>query len=208
MAINGFDFKQQFGHRFYKFIKSDMKHYQFTYKLGLNVDTVPFNPTSTCKAGGLYFTNFANLANFQMYGSQIGIIEIPDDAQVYIEENKFKSNKFILHKLIDIDNESDLKKMIDIESDFGSDDCKYQILTNVNSCSRTPFAMSCKQILSKTFEQYEQQRKEQHKQQLEEQREHQRKQQRKQQRKRQREQQKENNGNDENWPILDGWRDM
>lgn len=219
MAINGFDFKQKYGHRFYKFIKSDMKHHQFTYKLGLNVDTVPFNPKSTCQAGGLYFTDFANLVFFQTFGSQIGIIEIPDDAQVYVEHQKFKADKFILHELIDIDNEKDLEKMINIESDFRSADYECNTLYNFNMHRQTPFAISCKQTLSKAFEKYDQQRKqqlqqqqrkqqykqqrEQHKQQREQQRE-----QRKQQREQRKQRYKQENNNDENWPILDGWRDI
>lgn len=209
MAINGFDFKQQYGHRFYKFIKHDMTHHQFTYKLGLNVDTIPFNPKGTCKAGGLYFTDFANLTCFQIFGSQIGIIEIPDDAQVYVEHQKFKANKFILHELIDVNNEGDLKNLINIESDFRSADYEYKTVQNINTNYQTKFSILCKQMLSKTFEKVRQQRFEQEKQQFEQQKQQfKQREQWLEQRKRRLEQHKQHNSNDEKWPTPDGWSDI
>jgi len=68
----------------------------FTYKYGLNVDHVPFNPTGSCKPGGLYFTTFEHITEFMAYGSIVAFITLCYDAKFYRdpEKNKFKTNKF------------------------------------------------------------------------------------------------------------------
>jgi hypothetical protein len=70
---------------YYKLLRKDLCHHGFQYKLGLNVDTVPFNPSGSCEAGGLYFTDMAHLHLFDMFGDLIGEIEVPADAQIYKE---------------------------------------------------------------------------------------------------------------------------
>ena len=71
----------------------------FQYKDGLNVDTQPFNPTGSCKPGGLYFFSDAQLANYQLYVKDpvwIRQVTFPPDAQIYVEKGKYKADKFIL----------------------------------------------------------------------------------------------------------------
>lgn len=65
-------------------------HHYFEYKLGLNIDKVPFNPSGSCKSGGLYFTTAECLHNYFHMGDYIAFIEIPPNARVY----KDPSNKF------------------------------------------------------------------------------------------------------------------
>lgn len=63
--------------------------------MGLNVDTVPFNPLGSCQSGGLYFTTAENLVKYLDYGNFIAEIKIPDDAEVYKdpEGDKWKADK-------------------------------------------------------------------------------------------------------------------
>ena len=46
---------------YYKLVRDDYTHHNFTYKLGLNIDSIKFNPIDSCEPGGLYFTDFDNL---------------------------------------------------------------------------------------------------------------------------------------------------
>ena len=88
---------------------NDLKHGKVTYKLGLNTDVLPFNPRGTCSKGGLYFCDESQLHMFcTLYGTKLAIIEIPDDAKVYVEENKFKSDKLIIKEIIDFKDLPDL----------------------------------------------------------------------------------------------------
>ena len=106
MALSGAEFKVKYPGPYYKFLRSDLTHKGFTYKLGLNVDTKKFNPSGECQEGGLYFFNdLKYFSNFYDYGPQLGIIDIPDDALVYSEEIKFKADKLFLSKIISSEDE-------------------------------------------------------------------------------------------------------
>jgi hypothetical protein len=85
-----------------KVLSNDLKHKGFQYKEGLNIDTIPFNPTGTCKPGGLYFTAMENVFNYLHYGSKIADVEIPSNAKVYFENNKWKADKIILRDIRDL----------------------------------------------------------------------------------------------------------
>lgn len=75
----------------------EFKSYEFVYSDGLNVDTVPFNPTGYCSAGGLYFTNIENFfCHCHTYHTHVVEVIVPDDAKVYIEHRKYKADKLIL----------------------------------------------------------------------------------------------------------------
>ena len=90
-------------------MNDDLKHFNFTYKKGLNVDTEPFNPTGECSKGGLYFCEESKCRfYFCHYGSKLALVEIPNDSRVYVEEDKFKADKLIIKKIInfcDVDDE-------------------------------------------------------------------------------------------------------
>jgi hypothetical protein len=91
------------GKKFYKLLRKDKNHFGFRYKEGLNEDIVAFEKSGSCSGGGLYFTERKNIwrwLKISYYGKDMLYyfcsVSIPDDANVFIEENKFKTNKFIL----------------------------------------------------------------------------------------------------------------
>ena len=97
-VLSGKDFNDKYStNEFYKVLNKDSKHHNFTYKHGLNVDHIPFNPTSSCCAGGLYFAELNKLAMWIYSDScYIAKVTIPTEASVYTEANSFKADKFIL----------------------------------------------------------------------------------------------------------------
>ena len=94
--------------KFYKFLNNDLKHSDFTYVKGLNIDTNQFNPNKTCSKGGLYFCEkkYCHFY-FKDYGTKLALIEIPDDARVYVEPLKFKADKLIVKQIMDFDEVDD-----------------------------------------------------------------------------------------------------
>lgn len=108
-TLSGYEFNQIYkGVNMYKFFYRNLAHRDFIYTLGLNVDTEPFNPTGECLPGGLYFCQESDCYKyFTTYDQKVGIIEIPNDAQVYIEKNKFKADRLIIKNIIDFNDMSD-----------------------------------------------------------------------------------------------------
>ena len=106
---SGIDFNKMHKNiKFYKFLNNDLTHYDFEYKVGLNIDTAQFNPKRECSGGGLYFCEESKCHfYFDQYGTKLALIEIPDDAKVYIEENKFKADKIFIKEIIDFDQIND-----------------------------------------------------------------------------------------------------
>lgn len=94
--MSGADFTAQYGRVYFKWINGYRQHYGFRYRLGLNVDNVPFEPAGECRAGGLYFTNCENIHSFKSCGELLAKVIVPDDARVWIESNKFKADKLII----------------------------------------------------------------------------------------------------------------
>jgi hypothetical protein len=90
---------------YYKTLYKNLKHYGLLYKLGLNVDTLIFNPTGSCEAGGIYFTEKQFLYKYVAYHTYVAELTIPDDAQVYKdpEGDKWKADKILIHKIYKID---------------------------------------------------------------------------------------------------------
>lgn len=82
------------GRRFYKILSSSENHHDFQYRTGENVDHLRFNPTGCCQPGGLYFTEFRYIDHF--VGVCIAEVSIADDALVYEEGIKWKTNKLNL----------------------------------------------------------------------------------------------------------------
>ena len=82
-----------------KILRKDMTHHKFLYKEGLNVDTIPFNPTGTCSPGGLYFCTLEDMPLYIEYGTLIADVELPADAAVYAEDHKVKADKIILKNI-------------------------------------------------------------------------------------------------------------
>jgi hypothetical protein len=84
-----------------KFLNNSLTHNGFKYQEGLNVDTIPFNPSGECAPGGLYYTHIAYLEVWCHMGELIADVEIPEDALVYSEPcgTKWKANKIILKNI-------------------------------------------------------------------------------------------------------------
>ena len=86
---------------FCKLLNYGRNHFGFQYKLGKNIDHVPFNPNGSCLSGGLYFTTLEYLPQFISYGINIAYIELCKDALFYCDPEgfKWKTNKFIITKI-------------------------------------------------------------------------------------------------------------
>jgi hypothetical protein len=96
--------------RYVKILDATMVHHGFIYVEGKNVDLIKFNPTGTCKAGGLYFCEFDKFPIYIGYGTLIA--DVVPEGDVYAEEDKFKAP--ILHlsnirKITDLLNWNDEK---------------------------------------------------------------------------------------------------
>jgi hypothetical protein len=86
---------------FVKLLNNELNHYGFQYNIGLNVDTIPFNPTGLCLSGGLYFTTIEYIEKYIKYGVNLAHIKLCDDAVFYCDPTgyKWKTNKFIITKI-------------------------------------------------------------------------------------------------------------
>ncbi len=84
---------------FLKVLNKDLKHHGFQYKEGLNVDTVPFNPSGDCESGGLYYATTEHIFKFLSFGYFIADVTIPQDAKVYETKGKFKADRIILSNI-------------------------------------------------------------------------------------------------------------
>ena len=84
--------------KYYKILNEKENHRDFQYKTGLNVDTVPFNPSGKCQPGGLYFSEVKDIFVYLDYGPYIREVVLPNDAKVYKEPcgTKLKADRIIL----------------------------------------------------------------------------------------------------------------
>jgi hypothetical protein len=106
-VLSGTDFKKTFSGPFYKFLYNDFTHNNFTYNVGLNIDIKEFNPTGECQKGGLYFCEVDKcFIYYSSYGSYLAQIDVPADAKVYIEQDKFKADRLIICSITHFDNVS------------------------------------------------------------------------------------------------------
>jgi hypothetical protein len=88
--------------QFYKLLTADLCHHGFTYKRGLNVDPLPFDPSGDCKPGGLYYTTLEYLPKWHsIEWPLIADVTLPDDARVYPEPcgTKWKADRLVLSNI-------------------------------------------------------------------------------------------------------------
>jgi len=85
-----------------KYVKLTNKqniHNHFTFKDGLNVDSIPIS-SKECAPGGIYFTSFNNIHRWLFYGDQkmyyIWDVVIPENSKVYHYPTKSKAESIIL----------------------------------------------------------------------------------------------------------------
>ena len=115
-VYNGYEFKLIYGSQFYRPLRNNLNHNGFQWKIGLNIDTQPFDPTGTCKSGGLFFQNFQHLPKYLMAGRYtykpcefVGSISVPDNARVCVIEDvvsggsKFKADQLYLNSYVKIE---------------------------------------------------------------------------------------------------------
>ncbi len=87
--------------KYVKILNESMIHKGFKYQLGLNVDTKPFDPSGSCRPGGLYFTNLTNFYKFLGYGTLIADVEVPEGTEIYAdpEGDKWKAHSIIISNI-------------------------------------------------------------------------------------------------------------
>lgn len=98
---------------YYKILYKNKTHNDLVYKEGLNRDFVPFNPTGSCRPGGIYFARKDILA-FLYVGPLICKVTLPKDARIYKDPGrveKWKTDKIILSKAKKV-NIAVIKKLI------------------------------------------------------------------------------------------------
>ena len=99
--FSGSDFNKIFkGKIFVKLTNKSENHNEYQFETGLNIDKLPFNPKGECQPGGIYFCLREDLSLWLNYNSEpmfyVRSVRIPDDAEVWIEKNKFKADRVIL----------------------------------------------------------------------------------------------------------------
>jgi hypothetical protein len=114
-VYNGTEFNILFPEtKFYIFINKNRGNTELV--TGLNVDTKEFMPIPKPNSGGIYFCEYNAIhLEFDQSHNTYREVTIPDDAQVYIELNKFKADKLILSEEKNIWNNEHLCKKILIE---------------------------------------------------------------------------------------------
>jgi hypothetical protein len=117
----------------WKILKKSKKHYDHTYKEGLNKDAKKFDPSGNCNEGGLYFasTNFLHFT--YLYDScDIGTVHrvyTYPDSQVYHEKGKSKTDKFWLGEGFDLSSTSTWEMMADNGVDVLIPSCEWAAKT-------------------------------------------------------------------------------
>jgi hypothetical protein len=98
-GLSGKEFNEKYKDvEFVKILRNHDTHHGFVYKNGLNVDTISFHPQGDCLSGGVSFTERNKMFYWFYEGDSVCKVKIPDDALVYEEEYKYKTDKFILDK--------------------------------------------------------------------------------------------------------------
>jgi len=90
------------GNLFFRWMNREKNHRGFQYKEGLNVDTLKFKPSGSCKRGGLYFASLSTIEKWRGVGGSLHLIALPSYEKVYVDgRDKFKVHSFILGPEID-----------------------------------------------------------------------------------------------------------
>jgi hypothetical protein len=99
--LSGEEFnKLNTGILFVKLTNETENHNGFQFQTGLNVNTKIINITTKCTDDGIYFCEINKLALWDYYNGEQMVycrpLKIPNDALVYVYDNKFETNKLIL----------------------------------------------------------------------------------------------------------------
>lgn len=101
-VLSGLEFKNRYpNYQAVKIIGNNFNNY--IYRIGLNIDPIPFRPYGKCQAGGLSFTDMRFLPYFMSCGSHIAYVDIVDDSRIYLDNYKsYKADMIVLTKIIPI----------------------------------------------------------------------------------------------------------
>jgi len=85
--------------KFYKILNEEENHNGLQYKTGLNIDPLPFNPSGTCRSGGMYYAQ-KDILVFLYIGPWIREVTLCPNSNIYKDPGygaeKWKTDKFIL----------------------------------------------------------------------------------------------------------------
>ena len=114
---------------YFKITNREENHYGFQYVDGLNILLDDFNddPNKSCCAGGLYFSDAANIFKFLNYRVYLREITLPTTnpnfRMVKDEQDKWRANMIILGKRHELSNVNTFRLLIEKGADIhaGSD---------------------------------------------------------------------------------------
>jgi hypothetical protein len=113
--MTGSEFNKLYPSKMIKLTNELEIHNGYRFVTGLNIDTIKFDPTGSCKPGGIYFCELEKFPLWIEYSDTTCInfreVKIPDDAQIYTGKDKFKADKIILSDKQDIWNNEDCCKI-------------------------------------------------------------------------------------------------
>ena len=105
---------------YFKITNKKENHHGFQYVDGLNVLEEEFNndPDRSCCAGGLYFTNAANIFKFLEYGVYLREVTLPTDTTDFLmikdkDGSKWRANMIILGKRYELYTVDTFKYLIE-----------------------------------------------------------------------------------------------
>lgn len=86
-----------------KLLNSDFVHYGVTYRGGLNVDPLPWNPSGSCEPGGLYFTLPRYAGNWvTRFTEHVADVVVPDGQPVWADDDsptKWKAPQLVISNI-------------------------------------------------------------------------------------------------------------
>ena len=105
--------------KYFKILNEKETHNGLRYKIGMNKDALPFNPSGSCQPGGLYFSDVKNIFRFVNYGPWIREVIIPKGEVIYTdpEGDKYKAHRIKLGKRMKLWDEDTMTILLDLGAD-------------------------------------------------------------------------------------------
>ena len=113
-VIKGKDLKD---HILCKAVSRDMMMNGFQYKMGMNVDVNQPAVRGSCKEG-LHFCLIKDICNYFCYGSNLAVVEIPDDEDVYVDNGVFRTHRLEIQKIMPISETATWKYLYENGADI------------------------------------------------------------------------------------------
>lgn len=100
-------------------LPDDMEINEHTYQMGENIDKIPLN-VNVLSGAGLFCYHIKHIFEYLDWGNHLAIIEIPDDEDVYVDDDKFRTHRLIVKEIMSLKEISTWKYLgvhkIDIKS--------------------------------------------------------------------------------------------